>query len=333
MEKYIEKCISSLIIEDKELMKRLDVIVVNDGSKDRSSELAHQFANKYPDSIRVIDKQNGNYGSCINAALPLVQGKYVRVLDADDTYNTETLTEYLKCLENCDADLIVNKFCKVDPDGNVTEIFPTLPEKFNWKAFSIKEIPLNSNLLMYQIAYKKDVFSGLGYHQTEGISYTDMEWAFIPMTRIKTIYFYPCVIYNYLLGRNGQTMEIATRLKRLEDEATVVLSKLKALSTTDKCSEGYEYLKKAVLQQLITVYGLGISRACPLDLKSFDNRLRSEYPEIYEASNHCEIPVGAFGLRMPIIKMWRKVRSKNKLKFFPKYFLFLLVSKFKWNSK
>ena len=68
MEAYLPKCLGSLLIDDKELLQRLDVIVVNDGSKDRTSKIAHDFEVKYLGVFRVIDKENGNYGSCINAA-------------------------------------------------------------------------------------------------------------------------------------------------------------------------------------------------------------------------------------------------------------------------
>ena len=98
MEAYLPKCLGSLIIDDKELLQELDVIVVNDGSKDRTSELAHEFAANYPGVFRVIDKPNGHYGSCINAALPLVAGVFVKVLDADDWLDTEVLKSFLRTL-------------------------------------------------------------------------------------------------------------------------------------------------------------------------------------------------------------------------------------------
>ena len=83
MEAYLPKCLRGLVIDDKELLGKLDVIVVNDGSKDRTSEIAHSFETKYPGVFRVIDKTNGHYGSCINAALPVAEGEYVKILDAD----------------------------------------------------------------------------------------------------------------------------------------------------------------------------------------------------------------------------------------------------------
>lgn len=75
MEAYLPQCLDSLLGPDVPV-ELLDIIVVNDGSRDRTSEIAHSYANRYPDSIRVIDKANGNYGSCINAALPTARGRW-----------------------------------------------------------------------------------------------------------------------------------------------------------------------------------------------------------------------------------------------------------------
>ena len=89
MEKYLHKCLDSLVVSD-ENMVRLEVLVINDGSKDTSSQIAHEYEDKYSKTIRVVDKDNGNYGSCINRGLKEATGKYVKVLDADDYLDTDT---------------------------------------------------------------------------------------------------------------------------------------------------------------------------------------------------------------------------------------------------
>lgn len=119
MEALLEKDLNSLVLENAELRSKLDVIVVNDGSTDHSSEIAHQFAERYPEEFRVLDKPNGNYGSCINAALPMVEGKYVRIMDADDTYYAENLPAYLDVLEQQDAELVLSPYDKIDENGQI----------------------------------------------------------------------------------------------------------------------------------------------------------------------------------------------------------------------
>ena len=99
MEAYLPKCLGSLVVDDRELLQKLDVIVVNDGSKDRTSEIAHEFEANYRGVFRVIDKDNGHYGSCINAGLAVAAGTFVKVLDADDYYLTDNFKEYLSLVD------------------------------------------------------------------------------------------------------------------------------------------------------------------------------------------------------------------------------------------
>ena len=65
MQKYLRHCLDSLLVSD-EMMDQLEVLVINDGSKDNSSKIAHEYETKYPNTFRVVDKENGNYGSCVN---------------------------------------------------------------------------------------------------------------------------------------------------------------------------------------------------------------------------------------------------------------------------
>ena len=115
MESLLTQCLNSLMVSKN--LDMLEVLVINDGSTDKSSQIAHQYEVEYPNSFRVIDKANGNYGSCINAALPLVKGKYVRILDADDSYNTENLNQFIDFLSDIDVDLVLSDFSHYIMDG------------------------------------------------------------------------------------------------------------------------------------------------------------------------------------------------------------------------
>ena len=95
MEKYLDKCLTSLLFNDKDLLKQLEVLVVIDGSKDRSSLIAHSYEKKYPETFRVIDKENGTYVSCIKRGLKEATGKYIKILDADDSFDTTNLRSFI----------------------------------------------------------------------------------------------------------------------------------------------------------------------------------------------------------------------------------------------
>ena len=113
MEGYLPKCLESLVVDDNELLQKLDVIVVNDGSKDHTSEIAHEFEAKYPSVFRVIDKENGHYGSCINAGLRIMRGDFVRIVDSDDSVETDEFVKFIKYLgdvKHSDPDVVISNF-------------------------------------------------------------------------------------------------------------------------------------------------------------------------------------------------------------------------------
>ena len=110
MESYLEKCLDSVLVE--QIIGLIEVMIVNDGSKDSSLLIAKRYQNRYPGSIVVVDKKNGNYGSCLNLAFNLAKGKYIRTLDADDYFDS---TEFIKFIEKLcflpnDVDLILTNF-------------------------------------------------------------------------------------------------------------------------------------------------------------------------------------------------------------------------------
>ena len=76
MESLLNKCCDSLLV-DESLRAFLEVLIINDGSKDKTLDIAKSYEERYPDVFRVIDKENGQYGSCINRGLKEAKGKFI----------------------------------------------------------------------------------------------------------------------------------------------------------------------------------------------------------------------------------------------------------------
>ena len=220
MEEYLKGCLDSFILPVQSLMSSLEVLVVIDGATDKSSSIAHQYQDRYPETFRVIDKENGNYGSCINRGLKEATGKYIRILDADDSYNTENFARFLQLLSSIDADLILSDYNLVDNNGNILE-----RRSFDLETMIttdiVKVLKPVSELEMHAITYRRQILLDIDYHQTEGISYTDTEWAFIPLMAVNIVCYVNLQIYNYLVGRPGQTMDISVLRKSMPQMMTV----------------------------------------------------------------------------------------------------------------
>lgn len=227
MERYIGKCIESLLIPE---LNEVEVLVVNDGSRDNSSAIAHNYADRYPDSIKVIDKPNGNYGSCINVGLEMASGKYVKILDADDSFDTNAFSRFVKFLEKTDADVVFSDYVIVDEDGKETSICtPNLSTVLEIQFDKIVDAIIGFSQ-MHGIAYRTSLLGDMHYRQTEGVSYTDTEWAYAPLALANYFAYSSQVrpLYRYLVGRAGQTMDPQLFLKKLPEQFKVLLAKASA---------------------------------------------------------------------------------------------------------
>lgn len=216
MEALLARCLDSFIVE-KDLMNLLEVIVVNDGSKDKSLQIMNTYADKYPNTFIVIDKPNGNYGSCINAALKVASGKYFRICDADDHYDTQVLNEYIRSLLNTDADLTINPYVICSFDGKVKNRQDTDEIDVN-REISINDINWKDSRYkrfraMHCLAVKTKNLTSHNYKQLEGISYTDTQFVFYATLYSETCIFFEKPLYSYYLGRDGQTMSPQSMIK------------------------------------------------------------------------------------------------------------------------
>lgn len=153
VEKFLKDTLNSLI--SPEIMDDIEVLIVDDGSKDSTAAIGKEFEEKYPGSFKVISKPNGGYGSTINAAMDVATGKYFKTLDGDDWYDTENLIKFIKELKNIDTDLVVTPFTMVHEVTGEKEIV-RYEQSFNKAAVDFDQLPkeMHPNIRMHAIAYK-----------------------------------------------------------------------------------------------------------------------------------------------------------------------------------
>lgn len=316
MEAFLEGNLASLIINHG--MDRLEVLVINDGSSDRSSEIAHKFEHHYPNVFKVVDKSNGNYGSCINVGLQMANGKYIKIMDADDSYYTTSLEKFLDFIEVNHVDLFINDYIKYYGELDLEKVSFDLPSRTKLNVIDFYESDAMLNIQMPSITYRTEILRKIGYKQTEGISYTDMEWCFSPISEVKSICYFDSPIYCYRLNRDGQTMDPLVQIKRFH---MVIQSLSNMLFTYSKMQLGDEckqYYINQLLRHSLYVYRFYLIYNPNLDrqpLMMFDKLLKSCCPEAYEVSSNFD-----YRLHLPYkyVKGWRK-HKRDKI---PRYILF-----------
>lgn len=213
-EVLLENCLLSVLQHDWDNI--LEVIVVNDGSTDNSLKVAQKYQKLYPDILKIINKNNGNYGSTINAALPIATGKYVKILDADDWFDGNGFRKYLTELAKIDADLIITHFMYEYTSGKLKTVC-----YYKWeynKIYQFDEVAGDEtfkDMFMHAVTYRTELLRKNGYKQTEGVSYTDNEWVFYPMFYVQSVVFINALVYHYVMGLEGQTMNPQTYVKNV----------------------------------------------------------------------------------------------------------------------
>ena len=310
MERYLGYCLDSMLI--KENFEALEVLVINDGSKDSSSAIAHEYAERYPTVFQVIDKENGNYGSCINRGLKEAKGKYVKVLDADDSFDTAHFEEFVAYLLNIDADLILSDFAIVNEERVVTKYHRYEFEK--GREFMMDDVCTTSSFIdmeMHAVTYRRQLIIDLGYQQTEGISYTDQQWIFIPMLKVRRVYAFNKHVYKYLIGREGQTVSADVRQKSIEHMMRCIYGMIdvynKHRHDQSEVIRGYLHarLKPLIKSVYITLF-LSYSQENKKILIAFDQRIKDKNKSIYrlveETNSHFNY-----------IKYWREHTSTSIL--------------------
>ncbi len=303
MEKYLRKCLDSLIVS-RGCMEMLEVLVVNDGSKDSSSSIGHEYERNYPDTFRVIDKENGNYGSCINRGLKEAKGKYIKVLDADDYVKANNFNEFINFLKVTDADLVVSDFDCVDSKGRIETKWTFSFPKYERSQFLDFANSFDfKDMSMHAIAYNRFIFQNINYKQTEGISFTDQEWMFYPMIKVETFCYFPKSVYQYLIGREGQTVADKNMPRVFDQHRKILLRALEFINNKEFDDRLYEYLQYRILFIVAFSYKHLISSKKYDDLRVVENRIKSTNPRFYSEMNDAVLIEKILPYRF--IKAWR----------------------------
>ena len=329
MEKLLEKDLSSLIVSNT-FLSLVEIIVVNDGSSDNTINIAKSFEERFPDTFVVIDKKNGNYGSCVNAGLRIAKGTFVKILDADDyfiTKNFERMIDELVFSETkCEnVDLFFFDWRYVDENDKVTkkltfDIPPYIPIKIS----EPRDIEYFAQIQHHAIAYRTAFLRKNKYVQTERIAYTDVEWAYKPLLYVQTIKYCPIEVYSYFFGRADQSMSPEQIRKGFKSMLIIEQSLLKAyLSSKQNVRTINERLFKNKFISSIKYFYKNYLLFYPSNetiesIRTFDKELKDNCIEIYDELDSIYATI----FRIRFIRAFRKKPNGLRYKSVVNYYKF-----------
>lgn len=210
VEKYIEQCLSSLLLSD---LYDYEIIVVNDGTKDRSMDIVRE---KFCDSrIRILDQTNKGLSAARNYGINEARGEYVWMFDSDDWAETNLISDVINNLNNIDL-LYFTSYYRNHDDTGIETI-----DKLTKNVMS--GVDLFCSRYFHPAPFyiiKKDLLLSNNLLFTEGILHEDSLFTPIMLTFCKTVLPYPQIVYHYRQRSGSITKTVST--KRLKDLQFVI---------------------------------------------------------------------------------------------------------------
>ena len=221
---YMEKCVDSLLVGGE----RVEIIIINDGSKDRTAEIADAYAEKYPTIVRVVHQENGGHGEGINQGLARASGKYFKVVDSDDVLSAD-FPAFLDKLEECDknggVDLMVTNYFYVHTDGIGDRSIcykGNLPEGriFTWD--ETRRFDLHKMLTIHSCTFRTELMRQTAKEPLpKHIFYEDNLMVCRVLPEVKKMYYFNADMYRYWIGRPDQSVQEEVMKKRYTHQLTV----------------------------------------------------------------------------------------------------------------
>lgn len=225
-EAYMGKCIDSLITGGEDV----EILIVDDGStKDRTPQIADEYAAKYPGIVKAIHKENGGHGSAVNAGLENATGLYFKVVDSDDWVKQEAYRQILDKLRELAGgaqtlDMLISNFVyeKVGEEKkkvmHYRHIIP-VDRMFTWS--DCKRFPVGHYILMHSVIFRTRLLKESGIKLPEHTFYVDNLYVFEPLPYVKNMYYLDVNFYRYYIGREDQSVHESVMISRIDQQIRV----------------------------------------------------------------------------------------------------------------
>ena len=224
-EAYMEKAINSILVGGEDV----EIIVVNDGSKDGTQEIAERYQEKYPTIVKAVAKPNGGHGDAVNCGLAHATGKYFKVVDSDDWVDEEALLKILDTIkefvkDESEVDMVIANYVyeKVGmTHKKVIRYDNVLPENQIFKWEDIGRFRLDQYILMHSVIYRTEMLKLCQLELPKHTFYVDNIFVYQPLPYVKSMYYMDLDLYRYFIGRADQSVNESIMVKRVDQQLRV----------------------------------------------------------------------------------------------------------------
>ncbi|MCL1837846.1 MAG: glycosyltransferase family 2 protein [Propionibacteriaceae bacterium] len=257
----MDHCIGSLLTGSRDI----EIIIVNDGStKDNTAEKADKWHDDYPDIIKVIHQENKGHGGAVMAGLREATGVYLHVVDSDDWLDRAALNLTLSKLRRfinsgSPVDLMITNYVYEHTTTGTRKVIHYRGALHRNRIFTWNELgsfKLGQNLLMHSLTYRTQVLRDSGLELPEHTFYVDNIFAYVPLPFVETLYYLPVDLYRYFIGRDDQSVNEQTQIRRLDELVRVTLFMVKAFQLPEQVAN------RKLAKYMIRHLGLVVAAPC-----------------------------------------------------------------------
>ena len=217
---YMRRCIDSLLTATHPC----EILVVNDGSKDDTSAIAHRYAEEHPQVV-AVDQENANWGGVVNHGIKLARGTYFKVVDSDDYLDELALRRVLDTLALAvetgnEPDLLITNYIYDHLGTNSQRVMQYRSFLFTWNdlRLSSEKVYQDKFIMIHAAWFKTAILRESGVTLEEGVSYMDSMLLLHPLPYAKTLFYLDVAPYHYIIGREGQSVEIEVVKKHIDEQ-------------------------------------------------------------------------------------------------------------------
>lgn len=224
-QEYMRNCVDSLL-EGGDLV---EILIVDDGSKDDTAKIADEYAEKYPGIVKAIHQENGGHGEAVNVGIRSAQGLYFKVVDSDDWVNKEAYMAILEKLREIAGgpetlDMMISNFVYEKSGAKRKKVMRYkryLPEGriFTWQ--EISKMPVGKYILMHSVIYRTGLLRECGLELPKHTFYVDNLFVYQPLPSVRTMYYMDVNFYRYFIGRDDQSVNEQVMIKRIDQQLLV----------------------------------------------------------------------------------------------------------------
>lgn len=285
VERFLDQTLESFV--DARILDDVEILVVDDGSKDKTVEIGKKYEERYPDTFRVISKENGGHGSTINCGIAEARGKYFKVVDGDDWVFTEGFVELVDQLKRCNAEYVFTNYYEVN---DVTKekrgiCFSGIPNSIE---IPFDKIAKKIQISMHALVIKTQILQERKIHIDEKSFYVDVEYILYPVPYVKNIIYYDIYVYMYRVAQADQSVSMKGFQRNMQNHIDVILHVLDYINEHKNMIEKNKiyYMEKRISEMVVSQ--VGIFNSFPLhekricgQFKEFDKKVREKNMQVY----------------------------------------------------